>query len=77
MSIFLAPVDLIAFRYKFARSSFNNIPQSLRDTYSVRQAYDEVMNKEGRNLLLGTTVVSTFIRYLFVLTASNTFLNYK
>lgn len=77
ITLALTPIDIVAFRHKFVKSDLNtSLPQSLKQSQTLMKTMNDVMNKEGKGLLFGMTFTSTFVRYFFILTAQNIYINY-
>ena len=78
LAFIMCPLDLVIFRHKFAKSSLNvGVPKSLRDSQSIRRTVQDLVNKQGRGLMFSATFLSTFIRYLFILTSQSIYINYN
>ena len=78
LAIVMSPLDLVIFRHKFVKSALNTtMPKSLRDSQSLRRTVQDLVNKPGRGMMFAATFLSTFIRYLFVLSSQNIYINYS
>ena len=70
IAAFVAPVDMVLFK-KHARTTNCSLQASFLEVWK------HTVNRPGGGTALGFAVGSTFIRYFFLLTSLNSYLNFS